>query len=676
MSDEMMQTSRAIPINIRMILIILILIAALGIPTYLSTTQQTKLAEDVQEGLRLQERDLNISASLEQVIGTINELAKESQFSAYLKSHREELENETDLFKIRQDIIITVAEINNLLFDRQAEKYNLVNVNLTFEGFQNAEMIKELSQAKRIIETNMTTNLEDLASKTDEYISKINQAAIDLAYIVGQPTSSANISVSLTGNATATLNSLKSHLKSKLSAAKSSKDNETIIYVVDTLYELENLNNLIDDINSLVQKYLTVALTESPESLLDYSKKFKQSFELISSQADFLLDKFLDPTAIGYYALQADDLVYIQNLDPMIRGNTTQKGMIQYLNSSLNLVFETESLIDQITDIQSTSLKSAVNNIIIFLETIKRVVLFELDSFTFTFNTYVKFRSAANNIILSITLAILGILVFGGTIPFLNRVRKITVRLDDGFQKIVNYDLSIKKFDKIEGGELGRIQYGFNKMVDELQLILQSLADASETLSSISETMASGSQEASASVTEVSDTIAQISYGASEQNRLIQQLSDLLKKHMDEVNEASVKISEASTFVQQVAKRTNILGLNASIEAAKAGHFGRGFNVVAENVRELSEDTKRSANEIASLIETISQNISNTVKTVIEEMEEARMISENTASGTEEANAATTEQVSMLSEISEQAAEIANIATELNSIMARFKFAK
>ena len=76
----------------------------------------------------------------------------------------------------------------------------------------------------------------------------------------------------------------------------------------------------------------------------------------------------------------------------------------------------------------------------------------------------------------------------------------------------------------------------------------------------------------------------------------------MLKEETNNTNESAQKINEAVSLIQGIAQQTNLLSLNASIEAARAGDSGRGFAVVAEEIRNLSEGSSKGAEQIASIV--------------------------------------------------------------------------
>lgn len=275
----------------------------------------------------------------------------------------------------------------------------------------------------------------------------------------------------------------------------------------------------------------------------------------------------------------------------------------------------------------------------------------------------------SQTIILSLLIIFTILILVGST--SLTLVRYFN-RYESNYKMIEAGNLNIPMRKSYGENELGRVDRGFDNMIVELKRILTALQRSSERMAGIAEELAAGAEEASASVQEVSNTVREFSAGAAEQNLMLNRVDEKMTDHLQTIEDATRQINETSNFVLKVAKRTNILGLNASIEAAKAGRFGLGFNVVAEEVRNLSDDTKGSALEIAGLIENIESKIQNTVRDILNEVNITKDVAENTAAGSEEANAATSEQVVMLNEISQTSNELSLLANELQEILSRF----
>ena len=91
--------------------------------------------------------------------------------------------------------------------------------------------------------------------------------------------------------------------------------------------------------------------------------------------------------------------------------------------------------------------------------------------------------------------------------------------------------------------------------------------------------------------------------------------------------ENSQRSNEVTDFIKTISKQTNLLGLNASIEAARAGQFGAGFNIVAQEVRKLSSETSTATEQIETSLKTITSN----VQSLMESMEQVQMASNEQA---------------------------------------------
>lgn len=207
--------------------------------------------------------------------------------------------------------------------------------------------------------------------------------------------------------------------------------------------------------------------------------------------------------------------------------------------------------------------------------------------------------------------------------------------------------------------------------IDGLNIGSEEVSSAASQVAAASQSLAEGVSEQAASVQETSSTLEETSSMVHQNRENTQQAASLAKQakqyaekshsEMDHMSESMAELKSSSNeiakiikVIDEIAFQTNILSLNAAVEAARAGDAGKGFAVVAEEVRNLAQRSAQAAKDTAVIIESnisLSENSVNIAKTVRESVESISEQATKVSDLLDEISVATNEQAQGVEQI-------------------------
>jgi methyl-accepting chemotaxis protein len=233
----------------------------------------------------------------------------------------------------------------------------------------------------------------------------------------------------------------------------------------------------------------------------------------------------------------------------------------------------------------------------------------------------------------------LALLVARSVTAPVQRIREVLGRVADG-------DLTVRA-GQTGGAELGEMAHSLDETLDSIGGVLtlvndssQRLAAASSQLTTVSDTIAQFSVTAAdqservvSSANEVASSVDTVATGSSQMDSAIReiahnateaarvagsavQVAENTTRTVGKLGDSSQEIATVIKLINGIAEQTNLLALNATIEAARAGEAGKGFAVVASEVKELAQETARATEDISKRVEAIQADTQGAVEAI------------------------------------------------------------
>ncbi|GAB0111547.1 methyl-accepting chemotaxis protein [Pseudoalteromonas distincta] len=497
---------------------------------------------------------------------------------------------------------------------------------------------------------------------------------------------------------------LNKTLKAQLDAIELTTEdaNSIVLDILDINGFEENSPRAYQAANSLENNFMSV-VSNSTDML---TVKTLNTLDIVKNEQTYYLDEVIRTVALIKPAIEQtnSDLYtslkeYVDSLENNIKGNNGLPANKKRLIDAIALTEKELAQSEEATQMALNQIDELVQQASDVAFTLQKEVSTDVDS--------ANLWTWAGMIIA--TLIAIGIAVIT-----VSRITKPLAEVNRILDIVASGDMT-QRLDDSAKDEFGELSRSCNTLIDSLRSLIQGIISRSTQLAAASEQTSTITAESSQAIrnqqaqveqaatatTEMSSTSQTVSKsaqqalseiknadkeadrvkGISNQNKAtIEQLArevDDASQVINKLHQDSASIGNILDVIRGIADQTNLLALNAAIEAARAGEYGRGFSVVADEVRSLASKTQESTQEIQSMIESLQTG----AEAAVNAMNKGKQQAESCVEQSDLANAALdsiTEAVAQAHDVSEEISTAAHeqqqvsqeISERLESIVA------